>query len=95
MFLAATFDFSAGTMALYKNGKPCPGSYTVAGDPWEVDGPGPESPRRPIRAASRSAAASRRTPEGNPCNCRMDTIELLDRAATPKEVAAQYRLMTR
>ena len=39
--LTATFDFTAGTMALYRNGKPVPGSYTRNDDPWLVSGPGP------------------------------------------------------
>ena len=39
--LAATFDFTTGTMALYRNGQPVDGFYTVAGDPWLVNGPGP------------------------------------------------------
>ena len=39
--LAATFDFTDGTMALYRNGQPVDGFYTVAGDPWLVNGPGP------------------------------------------------------
>src|SRR6266508_3958476 len=34
VFLAATFDFNTGAMALYRNGEPMPGFYTVPGDPW-------------------------------------------------------------
>ncbi|HWV58705.1 MAG TPA: hypothetical protein VNZ57_14710, partial [Longimicrobiales bacterium] len=33
-FLAATFDFTTGEMALYRNGQPIDGFYTAGGDPW-------------------------------------------------------------
>ena len=64
VFLAATFDYDTGEMALYKNGRPLDGFYTVTGDPWLVAGTaraGRDDGHRP-GAASRSAAASRRTP---------------------------------
>jgi hypothetical protein len=45
--LAATFDYATGEMALYRNGLPLDGFYTVAGDPWRVDdtGTSPTNPR--------------------------------------------------
>ncbi len=58
--LAATFDYLTGEMALYRNGEKLDGFYTVPGNPWQVDGVNGTSTR--TRAASRSAAASRRTP---------------------------------
>jgi hypothetical protein len=39
VFLAATFDFDDGTMALYRNGRPLDGFYVTPGDPWLVSGP--------------------------------------------------------
>ena len=56
VFLAATFDFDKGTMALYKNGRPLEGFYTLAGDPWAVSGaPEPDftSADRPQRYQDR------------------------------------------
>ena len=40
MHLTATFDYTTGKMALYRNGEPLDGFYTTAGDPWQVDGTG-------------------------------------------------------
>ena len=38
VFLAATFNFDTGEMALYRNGKPLDGFYAIAGDPWQLAG---------------------------------------------------------
>jgi Glucose / Sorbosone dehydrogenase/Concanavalin A-like lectin/glucanases superfamily len=94
--LAATFDFNAGTMALYKNGRPIPGFYTVAGDPWEVDGPGPHvtSPTDP-RGIKIGGSFPQDTSERNPCDCRMDSLMFLDRSVRQLEVNQQYRRVTR
>lgn len=45
--LAATFDYTTGEMALYRNGEPLDGCYTRVDDPWQVNGEGssPTSPR--------------------------------------------------
>jgi hypothetical protein len=91
--LAATFDYTTGRMALYRNGERVPGFYVVDGDPWQVDGSG-ASATTP-RGIKIGGSFPQDTQERNPCNCSMDTIQLLDRAATAKEVAQQYRLMTR
>lgn len=91
--LAATFDYTTGTMALYRNGERVPGFYVTDGDPWQVDGTG-TSATTP-KGIKIGGSFPQDTQERNPCNCRMDTIQLLDRAVTPREVAAQYRLMTR
>jgi hypothetical protein len=90
--IAATFDFSAGTMALYKNGKPIPGTYTVAGDPWVVSPPGAEvtSPTDP-RGIKIGGSFPQNTVERNPCNCRMDSLMFLDRSVAALEVNQQYR----
>jgi hypothetical protein len=93
VFLAATFDFDTGEMALYSDGRPLDGFYTVAGDPWLVEGP-PE----PDRTTATDPAGIKiggsfpqNTVERNPCNCRMDDLMFLDRALSPHEVRAQYR----
>lgn len=89
--LAATFDYTTGKMALYRNGERVPGFYTVAGDPWQVDGSG-ASATTP-RGIKIGGSFPQNTQERNPCNCAMDTIQLFDKAATAREVADQYRLM--
>ena len=95
VFLAATFDFSSGAMALYRNGKPEPGFYRVAGDPWTVSTPGPHSSSatdpRGIKIGGSFPQNSR---EFNPCNCRADDLMFIARALTPLEVNQQYRRMT-
>ena len=90
--ITATFDFNAGTMALYKDGKPIPGTYTVPGDPWQVSGPGPDttSPTDP-RGIKIGGSFPQNTVERNPCNCRMDSLMFLDRSVTALEVNQQYR----
>ena len=92
-FLAATFDYDTGEMALYRNGRPLDGFYTVTGDPWLVAGP----PEPDLATASDPAGIKiggsfpQNTVERNPCDCRMDGLMFLDRALSPHEVWAQYR----
>jgi glucose/arabinose dehydrogenase len=87
--LAATFDFTTGTMALYRNGQPLDGFYTTPGDPWQVDGTG-TSDTLP-RGIKIGGSYPQNTREQNPCNCRFDSLMFLDTAVTAKEVAAQYQ----
>ena len=93
VFLAATFDYDTGKMALYKDGRPLDGFYTVTGDPWVVDGP----PEPDVTTASDPAGIKiggsfpQNTVERNPCDCRMDSLMFLDRALSPTEVRLQYR----
>jgi hypothetical protein len=92
VFLTATFDFDNATMALYKNGEPLPGFYTLSGDPWGVIGdPEPDltSPTDP-RGIKIGGSFPQNTEERNPCNCRLDGLLFLDRVATPEEVRRQY-----
>jgi hypothetical protein len=93
VFLAATFDYDDGTMALYKNGRPLAGFYTLPGDPWGVLGP-PEpdltSPTDP-RGIKVGGSFPQDTREQNPCNCRFDSLMFLDRVARRGEIMAQYR----
>ena len=87
--LAATFDYTTGAMALYRNGQPVDGFYTNAGDPWQVDGTG-TSDTLP-RGIKIGGSFPQDTVERNPCNCRMDSLMFLDRAVSAPEVARQYR----
>jgi len=91
--LAATFDYTEGTMALYRNGRPVDGSYTNPGDPWAVDGAG-TSPTNP-RGIKIGGSFPQNGSERNPCNCRMDGLMFLDTAASASEVARQYRRLLR
>ncbi|MEU8820775.1 LamG-like jellyroll fold domain-containing protein [Actinoplanes sp. NPDC048796] len=90
--LAATFDFNAGTMALYRDGKPVEGFYTRTDDPWLVAGPGPHvTTASDPRGIKIGGSFPQNTVERNPCDCRMDALAFLDRSLTAREVAAQYR----
>ena len=94
--LAATFDFSKGTMALYKNGERLPGFYTTPGDPWALADAGPNAATSPTdpRGIKIGGSYPQNTKEQNPCNCQMDSLMFLDKVAGPGEVKAQYRRMT-
>jgi hypothetical protein len=95
VFLAATFDFSHGTMALYRNGRPLPGFYTVPGDPWGVAGPGPHTTSATDpRGIKIGGSFPQNTEERNPCNCRMDSLMFISRTVRPEEVMAQYQWVT-
>jgi hypothetical protein len=96
VFLAATFDFDKGTMALYRNGEPLEGFYTLAGDPWGVAGP-PEpdfTSATDPRGIKIGGSFPQDTRETNPCNCRMDSLMFLDRAVSRGQVRRQHRLAT-
>ncbi|MER6155724.1 hypothetical protein ABT147_09280 [Streptomyces sp. NPDC001868] len=94
VFLAATFDFDTGAMALYRNGRRLDGSYTVPGDPWDLSGPGPHraSPTDP-RGIKIGGSFPQNTAERNPCDCRMDSLMFLDSAVGGDRIRAQYRLV--
>jgi hypothetical protein len=91
--IAATFDFTDGTMALYVDGEPVDGFYTDEGDPWDLEGEGPHltSPALPT-GIKIGGSYPQNDGEQNPCNCRMDELKFLDRAATAEEIADQYAL---
>ena len=93
VFLAATFDFDNATMALYKNGRPLDGFYTIAGDPWGVIGdPEPDfTSATDPRGIKIGGSFPQNTRETNPCNCRFDSLMFLDRVVTRGEILAQYR----
>lgn len=90
--LAATFDFNAGTMALYRNGVPVEGFYTRTDDPWLVAGPGPHvTTASDPRGIKIGGSFPQNTVERNPCDCRMDALMFLDRSLSARDVAHQYR----
>ena len=95
--LTATFDFTAGTMALYRNGKPVPGSYTRSDDPWLVSGPGPHatSATDPRGIKIGGSFPWPGSADRNPCDCRMDALMFFDSSLSARDAANQYRFMTR
>jgi hypothetical protein len=96
VFLTATFDFNTGALALYRNGEPLSGFLVTPGDPWGIAGPGPHvTSATDPRGIKIGGSFPQNTQERNPCNCRMDSVMFLDRVARPREIRAQYRLVTR
>jgi Concanavalin A-like lectin/glucanases superfamily len=91
--LAATFDYDTAEMALYKNGRPLPGFYTLPGDPWGVAGP-PEpdltSPTDP-RGIKIGGSFPQDNRETNPCNCRFDELRFYDRVLSRGRILSLYR----
>jgi len=93
VFVAATFDYDIGAMALYINGLPIAASYTAGGDPWAIAGgaePDFTSSTNP-GGIKIGGSYPQNTMEFNACNCRFDDLMFLDRVMTPDEVLAQYR----
>jgi hypothetical protein len=96
-FLAATFDFDRGTMALYRNGVPLDGFYVAAGDPWEIAAE-PAPPRTSAtdpRGIKIGGSFPQNTMERNPFNGRFDDLMFFDRVLTPAEVLRHYRQVRR
>ena len=93
VFLAATFDFNSGKMALYRNGAPVSGFYATPGDPWGLNAsPGPHYTSATDPAGIKIGGSfPQNTLERNPCNCRFDSIMFLNRAVRSGEVNAQYQ----
>jgi Concanavalin A-like lectin/glucanases superfamily len=91
VFLAGSFDFNTGTIALYRDGQPIDGFYVVPGDPWGVDRPGPHytsaTDPRGIKIGGSYPQDNRET---NPCNCRMDNLMFLDRVLSASDIRHQY-----
>ncbi|MEV4756448.1 hypothetical protein AB0J86_15220 [Micromonospora sp. NPDC049559] len=95
VFLAATFDFTAGSMALYRNGRPLDGFYTRTDDPWSVVGPGEHrTTATDPRGIKIGGSFPQDTREQNPCDCRLDSLMFLDTVLSPRDVERQYRYVT-
>lgn len=93
--LAATFDFTTGEMALYRNGLPLEGFYTVQGDPWELGSEGATpgaSPTNP-RGIKIGGSFPQNDRERNPFDGRFDDIGFVDRVLTADEVRGYYEAM--
>ena len=90
--LAATFDFDAGTMALYRNGEPLASSYTPAGDRWAVAGDPEPDVTSPTNPAGIKVGGSfpQNSLERNPFNGRMDDLMFFDRSLSAADVRAQF-----
>jgi len=90
--LAATFNFDAGTMALYRNGEPLPASYTSAEDRWQVLGePEPDTTSASDPAGIKVGGSfPQNTMERNAFNGRFDDLMCFDRALTVVEIQAQF-----
>jgi hypothetical protein len=94
--LAATYDFTTGTMALYRNGEPVDGFYTRSDDPWLVSGPGPHvTTASDPRGIKIGGSFPQNTLERNPCDCGMDGLMFLDSVIPASDIAKQYRYMAR
>ncbi|AOS63878.1 PQQ-dependent sugar dehydrogenase [Actinoalloteichus hymeniacidonis] len=91
--LAATFDYTTGEMALYRNGESIPGFYTRSDDPWEVDGSGTSA--TDPKGIKIGGSFPQNDREANPCNCRMDSLMFLDTAAAPSTISQQYHRFLR
>ncbi len=94
--LTATFDFDAGTMALYRNGEPVDGFYTRTDNPWQnTEGTDVTSATDPRGIKIGGSFPWAGSADRNPCDCRMDALMFLDRSLTARDVANQYRFMNR
>jgi Concanavalin A-like lectin/glucanases superfamily len=90
--LAATFDYDAGVMALYRDGQPLAATYTTSGDAWGVVGgvePDLTSPTVP-RGIKIGGSYPQNTVERNPFPGRFDELVFVDRVLTSAEIAAQF-----
>jgi hypothetical protein len=91
--LAATFDFDAGTMALYRNGVLLAATYAPAGDRWALAA----EPTRPHRTSATDPAGIKiggsfpqNTRERNAFNGLQDDLMFFDKAASAAEVREQF-----
>ena len=93
--LAATFNYDTGDMALYRNGVPLAGFYTVAGDPWTIGGPQEPDLTSATNPGGIKIGGSfpQNTEDRNPFNGRMDDLMSFSKALSANEVLAQYQLM--
>jgi hypothetical protein len=93
--LTATFDFTTGAMALYRDGRPLDGFYTRSDDPWRLSGPGPHvTTASDPRGIKIGGSFPQNTREMNPCDCRMDALMFLDAPVSARDVLKQYEFMT-
>jgi Concanavalin A-like lectin/glucanases superfamily len=92
--IAATFDFDAGTMALYRNGTPL-AATTPPVDEWGVIGsPEPDltSPTAPA-GIKIGGSFPQNTQERNAFNGRLDDLMFFKRSLTAEEIQQQYAFL--
>lgn len=95
VFLAASFDFETGAIALYRNGEALPGFSGSSGDPWKVQGSGQHRSSATLpRGLKIGGSFPQNSAEKNPCNCRVDSLMFLDAVLGAEDVRAQYRRVT-
>jgi len=86
--LTATFDFDNGAIALYRNGKLLPATYTSDEDRWQVQGdpePDASSPRLP-NGIKIGGSYPQNTEERNPFNGRFDDLQFYSRSLNAAQV---------
>jgi hypothetical protein len=90
--LTATFNFDAGTMALYHNGLPLAANYTTPSDVWGVIGGAEPDLTSPSNPAGIKIGGSfpQNTRERNAFNGRFDDLMFFNRVLDPAEVQDQY-----
>lgn len=90
--IAATFDFDAGTMALYRNGAPLAAAYTTTGDIWNVNGGAEPDTTSASAPAGIKIGGSfpQNTRERNAFNGRLDDLMFFKRSLTADEIRKQY-----
>ena len=94
--MAATFDFDAGTMALYRNGLPVEATYTSTIDQWAVGGPPEPDQTSATRPAGIKIGGSfpQNSLERNPFNGRLDDLMFFDKTLSADEVRRQHASVT-
>lgn len=93
--IAATFDFDAGTMALYRNGAPLAAIYTSTVDQWGVIGaPEPDltSPTAPA-GIKIGGSFPQNTAERNAFTGRLDDLMFFKRSLTASEIQQQHAFL--
>lgn len=91
--LAATFDFSAGTIVLYKNGQPLassPANVTA----WRNTGPADRTSNTAAGGIKIGGSHPNNSREQNPFNGRIDELMFFNKSLTAEEVAAQFKLIS-
>ncbi len=93
--LAATFDFTTGSIALYRDGSPLEAVLTTPADPWALAGVAPDTARTsatPPTGIKIGGSHPQNTRERNPFDGRFDDLLFFDRALTPDEIRRQHAL---
>lgn len=90
--LAAVFDYEAGIIRVYRNGRLAPMRHYQPGNPWAGGAGSGRDKTSETRAAGLKVGGSypQNQKERNPFNGRMDDLMAFDRALTTAEVEAQF-----